>query len=197
MARRAIACVAVLSCACARTALDGLDGLDGPSRDALDAECGDVPPAAEAPVEIGSMAGHPFVVTNTVSTGFSGLPGDTQLAVIYLLSFGQGCSAVPYVFETAGVTTVEIYPDRPAPGSYTTPGSFEAFAHVWVSNGQDLLLEEGGDGNSTLEGAVTIESIAPRVVGTFDLPFPDGRLTGRFDAAVCPPNTSALEAGCQ
>jgi hypothetical protein len=195
MSPRAIACVAVLSCACARTALDGLDG---PSRDAPDAVAGDATPEADAPVEIGSIAGHPFVVANAIASGFSGLPGDTQLPAIYLLSFGDDCSALPYVFETAGATTVEIYPARPAPGSYTTSPPFEAFAHVWDSSCQDILLEIDGGGlqNSTLNGTVTIESVAPSVVGTFDLTFPAGRLAGSFDAMRCLPPIPAVEAGC-
>jgi hypothetical protein len=185
MAPRAVACVAVLSCACARTALDDAEGSDASSE-------------AEAPPGIGSIAGHPFVAANAIASGFSGLPGDTQAPVVYLLSFDQGCSALPYVFETAGATTVEIYPDRPAPGSYTTAGSFEAFAHVWDSSCQDVLgvVEGGLLQNATMTGTVAIASVAPRVVGTFDLTFPAGRLAGSFDAAECAPIPSAVEAGC-
>jgi hypothetical protein len=185
MAPRAMACVAVLSSACARTALDDAEGRDASSGE-------------DAPAGIGSIAGHPFVAANAIASGFSGLPGDTQAPVVYLLSFGEGCSALPYVFETAGATTVEIYPDRPAPGSYTMAGSFEAFAHVWDASCQDVLgMVEGGLlQNATMTGAVAITSVAPRVVGTFDLTFAGGRLTGSFDATECVPPIAAVEAGC-
>jgi hypothetical protein len=187
MAPRALACVAVLSCACARTALDG------PPQEPLDAT-----PEATGTLGIGSIAGHPFVAANAIASGFSGLPGDTQGPVVYLLSFGQGCPALPYVFETAGATTLEIYPNGPAPGSYTTPGSFEAFAHVWDSSCQDQLgaVQGGLLQNATMTGAVSITAVAPRVTGTFDLTFPAGRLAGSFEATECRPITSTVEAGC-
>lgn len=140
----------------------------------------------------GSVAGYsPTVVQQAAS--YSG-----SATIVYLTSFDEGC-ALASVWYHANSTTIELYANGTAPGTYPFlyavdaggPHLGQAYFHVWGPTCGSDILDSLGDGsieNLAYSGEITLTEVsAAKAVGSFDLTFPDGRLTGTFDAPICPP----------
>jgi hypothetical protein len=56
---------------------------------------------------------------------------------------------------------------------------------------------QGGGSDQATSGSITVSSATPgEVSGSFDLTFPDGHLTGTFDAPICDVDAAAIHFDC-
>jgi hypothetical protein len=149
----------------------------------------------------GSVGGFTPSFAQSVSAAWP-LPsadgGTFNTFVVYLTSFVDGCAAVSTWAEHKSSTTLELYIEGTAPGTYpmvNQPGGGEAFFHAWDASCQDQLeaVIDGGLQNAASSGQVVLTRTSPTLVGTFDLSFPSGHLTGQFGALLC--SQAANDAG--
>jgi hypothetical protein len=115
-------------------------------------------------------------------------------AIASVASQGTLTQTAPYIVgrvsDSAGVCAGTLsdsvgthfaFQVKPAPGSYGPSDNFffATLTHLTMPSNGDLLTYATG-------GSVVVARAAPTLSGTFDLTFPEGRLSGCFDLAACP-----------